>query len=251
MIRLRPEPPLPVEVYLARLDAELRRVPWRRARVLSEARDHLLEATDRAMAGGLSRSDAQAVAVEEFGSTADLMSAEMRSANPFERLLSRFVSVFMGSGGADASYQGGVRRTWLGREETRRRLIYELGSIPVGDRWAILRGLLRPNAVLVGGWTANGHRCCPLMAGAWETLNREPRDADDLAAAGLEIYARSFYPAFDDWARAWSFEALDEDNEIILSYRGRRALLALIEESLASDRLIRRPVLSSARSVST
>src|SRR5690349_5327163 len=67
-MRLRSEPPSPVAIYLARLDARLRYLPWRRARLLRESRDHLLEATERGMTRGLSRVEAEAVAVEQFGS---------------------------------------------------------------------------------------------------------------------------------------------------------------------------------------
>ena len=72
--------PSPVEAYLRRLSRRLGVVPHRRSRVLREARDHLLAATESGIARGLSLSDAEAQAVDRFGPAGQVARHEIREA---------------------------------------------------------------------------------------------------------------------------------------------------------------------------
>lgn len=65
----------PIERYLDRLDAELTVSARHRARVVDEARDHLLEARQRHEADGLERADAERAATDEFGAAATIAAA--------------------------------------------------------------------------------------------------------------------------------------------------------------------------------
>jgi hypothetical protein len=40
-------------------------------------------------------------------------------------------------------------------------------------RRSILHGLMRPNAILIGSYSAPGHRCCPLASAVWEATGSE------------------------------------------------------------------------------
>ena len=65
---------------MRRLGRRLWMVPHRRSRVLREARDHLLAATESGLARGLSLSDAEAQAVARFGPAGRIARHEIREA---------------------------------------------------------------------------------------------------------------------------------------------------------------------------
>ena len=69
-----------MEAYLRRLSRRLGVVPHRRSRLLREARDHLLAATESGIARGLSLSDAEAQAVDRFGPAGRVARHEIREA---------------------------------------------------------------------------------------------------------------------------------------------------------------------------
>jgi hypothetical protein len=69
-----------VDAYLRRLGRRLWVVPHRRSRVLREARDHLLAATEGGIARGLTPADAEAQAVARFGPAGRLTRHEIREA---------------------------------------------------------------------------------------------------------------------------------------------------------------------------
>src|SRR5262249_18500750 len=68
-----------ISAYLDALGARLRVTPWRRRRILDEARDHLEEAAARERARGLEAPEAEARAVVRFGD-ADLIAREFTEA---------------------------------------------------------------------------------------------------------------------------------------------------------------------------
>lgn len=70
----------PVEAHLRRLGRRLWLVPHRRSRVLREARDHLLAATESGCARGLTPAEAEAEAVARFGPAGRITRYEMREA---------------------------------------------------------------------------------------------------------------------------------------------------------------------------
>ena len=72
--------PSPVDAYLRRLGGRLWVVPHRRSRLLREARDHLLAATESGIARGLSAADAGAQAVARFGPAGRVARHVMREA---------------------------------------------------------------------------------------------------------------------------------------------------------------------------
>src|SRR3954466_2590645 len=72
--------PSPLEAYLRRLGRRLWAVPHRRSRLLREARDHLLAATESGIARGLSLADAEEQAVARFGPAGRVARYEMREA---------------------------------------------------------------------------------------------------------------------------------------------------------------------------
>ena len=79
-MRVEGSEPSPVEAYLRRLGRRLWVVPHRRSRVLREARDHLLAATESGVARGLSHADAEEQAVARFGPAGRVARHEMREA---------------------------------------------------------------------------------------------------------------------------------------------------------------------------
>ena len=79
-MRVEGSEPSPVEAYLRRLGRRLWVVPHRRSRVLREARDHLLAATESGVTRGLSHADAEEQAVARFGPAGRVARHEMREA---------------------------------------------------------------------------------------------------------------------------------------------------------------------------
>lgn len=65
----------PVASYLAQLRREL---PYPAPRLIAEAREHLLEATAASVATGLSEHDAEARAIESYGSVSEVVSAVLQ-----------------------------------------------------------------------------------------------------------------------------------------------------------------------------
>ena len=63
----------PVDVYMADLSSALRGPRRRRADLMAEARDSLVDATEAYEAGGLQRLDAERHAVEDFGDLAEVV----------------------------------------------------------------------------------------------------------------------------------------------------------------------------------
>jgi hypothetical protein len=72
----------PVEQHFKRMGRLLWLVPWRRGRVLREARDHLLEAVEHGMVAGLTRAESERLAVQRFGSSRRVAGQEFRQAGP-------------------------------------------------------------------------------------------------------------------------------------------------------------------------
>ena len=72
--------PSPVDAYMRRLGRRLWVVPHRRSRLLREARDHLMAATEGGIARGLSPADAEEQAVARFGPAGRVARHEMREA---------------------------------------------------------------------------------------------------------------------------------------------------------------------------
>src|SRR5437764_567210 len=97
----------------------------------------------------------------------------------------------------------------------------------------VLHGLLRPAKILVDGYTASQHRCCPLTAAVWQVTGRELTRWNEIQAGiiavGLGEHHHRFYQAFDVWARAFQFERADSDGALVLSAEGRRKLVAVGE----------------------
>jgi hypothetical protein len=98
----------------------------------------------------------------------------------------------------------------------------------------LLHGLLRPEKILVDGYTASHHRCCPLTAAVWQATGREVTRWNEIQAGiiavGLGEHHHRFYQAFDVWARACRFERADSDGALVLTGEGRLKLVALIEQ---------------------
>jgi hypothetical protein len=104
----------------------------------------------------------------------------------------------------------------------------------------LLHGLLRPAKILVDGYTASHHRCCPLTAAVWQATGREATRWKEIQAGiiaiGLGEHHHRFYQAFDVWARACRFERAESDGALVLSAEGRLKLVALVEQEMrASD----------------
>ena len=74
-------------------------------------------------------------------------------------------------------------------------------------RRLILDGLVRPNAILIGSYSAPGHRCCPLASAVWEATGSEATSFDALMAGiaelGFEPDHQQFTAAFDSWASCY------------------------------------------------
>jgi hypothetical protein len=100
----------------------------------------------------------------------------------------------------------------------------------------LLHGLLRPVKILVDGYTASDHRCCPLTAAVWQATGREATRWNEIQAGiiaiGLGEHHHRFYQAFDVWARAWRFDRADSDGALVLSPEGRLTLVALVEQEM-------------------
>jgi hypothetical protein len=100
----------------------------------------------------------------------------------------------------------------------------------------LLHGLLRPAKILVDGYTASHHRCCPLTAAVWQATGREATRWKEIQAGiiaiGLGEHHHRFYQAFDVWARAYRFERADSDGALVLSAEGRLKLVALVEQEM-------------------
>ena len=100
-------------------------------------------------------------------------------------------------------------------------------------RRLILHGLVRPNAILIGSYSAPGHRCCPLASAVWEATGSEATSFDALMAGiaelGFEPDHQQFTAAFDSWASC--YENYNTDGLArVLSSDGRSRLIRLIEE---------------------
>ena len=97
----------------------------------------------------------------------------------------------------------------------------------------LLLGLLRPRKLLIGGYSAPLHRCCPLTAALWEATGHETTNWDDIVTGinriGLAQQHQRFSLAYDQWARAWEFERVDRDRLLVLSTEGRLRLVELVE----------------------
>jgi hypothetical protein len=119
--------------------------------------------------------------------------------------------------------------------ESFRGLIAEL---PAQARHYILQGLLRPDAILVGGYTAAGHRCCPLTSAVWEATGKEARQWDTIMAGisllGLtgDLHHR-FVVAFDEWAAVEGHTEQTPDGLLVLTSYARSSLMGLIERQSA------------------
>jgi len=104
----------------------------------------------------------------------------------------------------------------------------------------LLHGLLRPTKILVDGYTASAHRCCPLTAAVWQATGREATHWEDIqagiVAAGLGGHHHRFYQAFDTWARVEGFSQADRDGALVLSGVGRSRLVWLVEQEIVSAR---------------
>jgi hypothetical protein len=102
-----------------------------------------------------------------------------------------------------------------------------------GARRLILHGLLRPNAILIGSYSAPGHRCCPLASAVWEATGSEATSFEavmaGIAELGFEPDHQEFIAAFDTWASC--YETYDTDGLVrVLSSDGRSRLIGLIEQ---------------------
>jgi hypothetical protein len=102
-----------------------------------------------------------------------------------------------------------------------------------GGRRLILHGLMRPNAILIGSYSAPGHRCCPLASAGWEATGSEATNFEavmaGIAELGFEPDHQEFIAAFDTWASC--YETYDTDGLArVLSGEGRSRLIALIEQ---------------------
>src|SRR3954454_14767163 len=80
-------------------------------------------------------------------------------------------------------------------------------------RRLILHGLMRPNAILIGSYSAPGHRCCPLASAGWEATGSEATRLEAVMVGipeiGLEPDHQEYVAAFDTWAS--SYESKDTD----------------------------------------
>lgn len=223
----------PVERYLERLGRSLWSVPWRRTRVLGEARDHLLEAVEAGIADGLSPADAEASAVARFGSEGRLVAAEIREAGLLWAGLMKLVPTKRG--GAVVRHDTvEIRVDFALRQRAEAALVDVLTALPPWPCGVIQRGLLRANSVLVGGFVATDHRACPLASAVWESTGREPASMFQvqlgLAELGLTTeQGRIFAEAFDQWAAAGGCVRTDADGMRVLTHIGRSRLLRLFE----------------------
>lgn len=68
-----------IDDRLETLGRRLRLMPFRRRRILREARDHLLEEVERQVAAGVPRAAAESIAVERFGDVDAIVEAELRT----------------------------------------------------------------------------------------------------------------------------------------------------------------------------
>jgi hypothetical protein len=100
----------------------------------------------------------------------------------------------------------------------------------------LLHGLLRPEKILVDGYTASRHRCCPLTAAVWQATGREVTGWQEIQAGiiaiGLGEHHHRFYQAFDVWARAHRLERAESDGALVLTAEGRVKLVALVENEI-------------------
>jgi hypothetical protein len=69
----------PIDEYLARLRASLRKPPDRSAQILAEAEDHLRESAAAGLTMGMSEREAQEAAISAFGSVRAVVRAHHRS----------------------------------------------------------------------------------------------------------------------------------------------------------------------------
>jgi hypothetical protein len=71
-------------------------------------------------------------------------------------------------------------------------------------RRLILHGLMRPNAILIGNYSAPGRRCCPLASAVWEATGSEATSfeavMEGITELGFEPDHQEFIAAFDTWA---------------------------------------------------
>jgi len=111
-------PDSPIEAYLDRLLLELRSQPPRHVRqLLAETEAHLRDTADAAVAGGMSRADAEADAVERFGPAPVIAQAEReRSRTPLATIARQCLASgwFLGAVGALAVGVSGLVAALLG-----------------------------------------------------------------------------------------------------------------------------------------
>jgi hypothetical protein len=136
-----------------------------------------------------------------------------------------------------------VDKTLFSQEITETNLRSVVRDIEPEARALLLQGLLRPTRILVDGYTASSHRCCPLTAAVWQATGREATHWSEIQAGivaiGLGDHHHRFYQAFDAWARAWEFHQVDRDGELVLSTDGRNTLVRLVEQEMRVPPMIR------------
>ena len=76
-----------VDDYLRRLERELRRLGLYDPSIVDEARDHLMDAVDAGMKGGLAEEDAEREALDRFGAPELIAAHAARERN---RMANRF-----------------------------------------------------------------------------------------------------------------------------------------------------------------
>jgi hypothetical protein len=129
----------------------------------------------------------------------------------------------------------------VSEHEAEMQLTEVLRTMPPDSRRFLLHGLLRPEKILVDGYSAPQGRCCPLTAAVWESTGHRVTAWKEIVAGihdlGLGSHHSAFYQAFDRWARACHFRKLDRDGSAVLSRDGRGQLVRLVEREMSRSRL--------------
>ena len=137
--------PVDVESYVRQLDSELRRRFVRDPAIIEEVRDHLADAVDHEQRQGRSLGDAQAMALERFG-TAALVAAAYAADR--SRTLHRCLFAAAIASGLAIAYVDS-RPTWDDTGVTAAAMVLVAGSLGLlGARrpwaWALLVGIWIP-----------------------------------------------------------------------------------------------------------